>query len=477
VLDPPIVPPASRASRSWTRHDASVEVIRGRLSIVGPTTAAALAASLAIPTPDSEAALIDLEGQGVVLRGQFSGVEALEWCDRRLLARIHRYTLNRLRAEIEPVTVADFMRFLFSWQHVAAGDRLTGLEGLGTIVSVFDGFELPAKAWERSVLPARLDRYDKSMLDMVSLTGQAGWGRLSVPPEPNRDRVVVHSLRVALCLREHSDAWQTLRFGDSSQHDGLESHLDTVARQVLATLRARGASFFRDLASACALSPPALHDAIATLASTGLVTSDGFAGLRSLLRTSRRPTSPAHDRRHDAAGRWSAISVDLTPKAREAAVEIQARALLTRYGLIFRRLLTRETNAATWRELIGVYRGWEARGEIRGGRFVAGMSGEQFALPEAVERLREVRRQARDGRLVTISAADPLNLTGILTSDDRVRTVTSNRIVYRDGVALAAMEGDYLRPLAPIASTLTGEVANALAGRRVPAVASGFVGR
>jgi ATP-dependent helicase Lhr and Lhr-like helicase len=498
ALDPVIAAPASRTAREWTRADAIVELLRGRLSIVGPTTAAALAMSLGIAEQGSEAALIELEGQGVVLRGQFAGVPQdsrssgpahgepvvprasplaatpLEWCDRRLLARIHRYTLNRLRAEIEPVTVADFMRFLFAWQHVGAHHQLTGLEGLRTIVSILDGFELPAKSWERAVLPARLDRYDKSMLDLLCLTGQARWGRLSVPldqPAGNGP-----STRIALFLPEHADAWQTLRFADESERHALEQTLSDAAREVLTTLRDRGASFFRDLASACAIDRVALGDAIATLAANGLATSDGFAGARSIVRASNRP-SALDDRRHDLEGRWSAAEATLTPAAREAAVEVQARTLLTRYGIIFRRLLARETNAAPWRQLTRVYRRLEARGEIRGGRFVAGMSGEQFALPEAVERLREIRRTSHDGRLITISAADPLNLTGILTTDDRIRTIAATRIAYRDGVALAAMEGDYVRPLAEIDPAAARDVASALAGRRVPAVTSGFVGR
>jgi ATP-dependent Lhr-like helicase len=187
----------------------------------------------------------------------------------------------------------------------------------------------------------------------------------------------------------------------------------------------------------------------------------------------RRPT----DRRHDGAGRWFPVALDFSAKGREAAVETQARGLLARYGVVFRRLCQRETNPAPWRELAAVYRRLEARGEIRGGRFVSGMSGEQFALPEAVERLREVRKSKRDGLLVTISAVDPLNLTGILTSGERIRSITSNRMVYRDGAALAVLEGDYIRPLAEIDPAVADGLATALAGRRRPAVTSGFVGR
>jgi len=471
ALSPAIAAPASRAATVWPREQAIVEILRGRLAIAGPTTAAALAAACAIAEGDADAALLDLESQGVVLRGQFTGISGtMEWCDRRLLARIHRYTLNRLRAEIEPVSAADFTRFLFAWQHVHPSHQLTGADGLRAIVARLDGFELPAKAWERVVLPARLERYEAPMLDMLCLTGQVGWGRISSAGEPGGRA----SLRVALFLREHAGAWQTLRFADQRQRESAEQGLDDSAQRVLAALRSRGASFLRDLSTACALDETALASAMTALAIRGLVTSDGFAGVRAIARALKQQPV-AFDRRRDLAGRWTAAAADAP--SRDAAVESQARALLARYGIVFRRAITRETNACTWRELTMVFRRLEARGEIRGGRFVNGMSGEQFALPEAVEQLREIRRSGRDGRLLTISAVDPLNLTGIVTGGDRVRAIAATRIVYRDGVPLAALEGDYLRPLADIEPAAAGDVASALAGRRVPAVTSGFIGR
>jgi ATP-dependent Lhr-like helicase len=433
----------------------------------------ALAAAVAIPEPDADTALLELEAQGLVLRGQFTGLDgSVEWCDRRLLARIHRYTLDRLRAEIEPVSVADFTRFLFAWQHVDPAHRLSGADGLRAVVARLDGFELPAQAWERAILPARLDRYEPPMLDMLCLTGQAGWGRLSPVAQGAGGR---HPMRVALFLREHADAWQMLRFTDDAERDSLEQRLGGEERRVLTRLRTSGASFLRDLAATCELDNASLAAAIVTLAACGLATSDGFAGARTIVRALRQqPVS--FDRGRDLAGRWSATPANQAG-AREAAVDLQAWALLNRYGIMFRRLLARETNAVTWRDLTAVYRRLEARGEIRGGRFVSGMSGEQFALRDAVDRLREVRRSGRDGRLITISAADPLNLVGIITSGELVRATAANRIVYRDGVPLAVMEGDYLRPLADIDSGAAGAVASALAGRRVPAVTSGFIGR
>ncbi len=401
-----------------------------------------------------------------------SAIEAgQEFCDRALLARIHRYTLNRLRAEIEPVSLADFTRFLFVWQSVDPRHRLAGGDGLAAIIARLDGFELPAAAWERVVLRARLDRYDPQMLDMLCLTGHAAWGCLSVP---SRDKSAVHRLRVALFVREHAEAWQVLRTTDDHQREALEAGLNAIEQDVVATLRAHGASFTRDLARSSGVDEASLSNAIVTLVSRGLVASDSFAGVRAIVRRMKQPTS--FDSRQDLTGRWSATPSP-TSCTWEEAVGTQARALLDRYGIVFRRVLGRETNPASWRELTRVYRRLEARGEIRGGRFVTGVSGEQFALPAAVERLREVRRAGADGTLITISAADPLNLTGVLTPGDRIRAVTSTRIAYRDGVAVAALEGDYLRSLADADAAAAGEIATALAGRRVPAVTSGFIGR
>jgi ATP-dependent Lhr-like helicase len=425
-----IAPPPSRV-KEWQREDAIAEIIRGRMSLLGPTTAAELAASMSIGEKDADAALLKLESEGAILRGNFTRHSSpftlpipLQWCDRRLLARIHRYTLNRLRAEIEPVTAADFMRFLFAWQHVTPSSRLTGIDGVHEVIKQLDGFEIAANAWERHVLPLRIDRYEPSLLDALCFTGEIGWARLTTG--------------VALFPRAHTSAWLT----------ETTPTLTERAQHVLDLLRARGASFARDLGD----DTEALTEAIGELTTAGLITSDGFIG--------RRP---------ERAGRWSILIADVD---REEAVETQARALLKRYGVIFRRLLTREPNAAPWRELARVYRRLEARGEIRGGRFVTGMSGEQFALAEAVTQLREIRRTPSDGRLTVISACDPLNLIGILTSTDRIRAIAGTRIAYRDGIPVAVMEGDFLRPF----DQPDIEAAAALAGRRVP-VAAGYVGR
>ncbi len=437
-----IAPPASR-NRAWTREEALVELIRGRMTILGPTTANALAQSLQVDSV--EAALLALENEGIILRGTFS--QPNEWCDRRLLARIHRYTIVRLRAEIEPVSAAAFMRFLFAWQHVTPSAHLSGIEGLQQLVAQLDGYEVAANAWERTVLPSRLDHYDPSLLDMLCLAGEVGWARVSSASSTS----VVSATPIALFLRDNAEAWRSLRA------EGTGIVLSEEAQRILETLRTRGALFARDLGNNEA--------AIGELVSAGLIASDAFAGLRALIAAS-------NDRRPNFSGRWSVL--ENATMSHEEAVELQARTFLRRYGIVFRRLLAREPNAAPWRELSHVYRRLEARGEIRGGRFVHGMSGEQFALPDAIERMREIRREQPDGKLIVISAADPLNLSGILDSAERIRAATNTRIAYRDGAAVSVMEGDYLRPLAD--SGALPEVAAALAGRRVAAT-SGFVGR
>jgi ATP-dependent Lhr-like helicase len=457
------VAPPARAARVWARDDAIVELLRGRLAMTGPTTAEALARDLGIAVPEADGALLALEGEGVVLRGSFTpGAAALEWCERRLLARIHRYTLNRLRAEIEPVGAADFMRFLFVWQHAHPASRLTGIEGLRTVVGQLDGFEVAARSWEHSVLPGRLDRYDPGMLDALCLTGEVGWARLSRPPaaEPSPRSRLISTTPVALVVHDHAGAWRDQGGAGPAEPGGPGPGLSARAADVLERLRERGALFLRELAGAGG-SAECMH-AIGELVAAGLLTADSFAGLRAMLRQERhRPDGRVATTY--APGRWSLVPA--APTDRDAAVETQARVLLRRYGVVFRRLLGRETNLAPWRDLARVYRRLEARGEIRGGRFVAGMSGEQFATSEAVGRLREVRRTARDGRVVIVSADDPLNLAGLVTPGERVRAVPSLRVAYQDGVPIASLRGKRIRPLVePAASGLPSSVADPQAG-------------
>ena len=475
------------------REAALRELLRGRVGITGPVTSEALAGSLGIPAPDVEQALVALEADGVVLRGRFTpgrgdGAEP-EWCERGLLARIHRYTLNRLRAEIEPVTAADFTRFLFAWQRVDPAHHAAGLEGLASVVEQLDGFEVPAGAWETEVLAARCEEYHPALLDTLCLTGRVAWGRLS--QGPIRAAGPIRTSPIGLFQREHMTAWIAGR--PPVERETLSSS----AARVLEVLEARGASFFHELVSASGLLITQVEQALAELAGSGVVTSDGFAGLRALITPShkRKPIGGAVRRTRtvsfgiESAGRWAVMR---TPGSREREAgsveegaggakeeertatlaarspELAAGAatsLLARYGVVFRRLLEREPNAPSWRELLMVYRRLEARGDIRGGRFVAGMSGEQFALPGAVAQLRAVRRAEGNGSLVGISAADPLNLTGIVTPGERIPALAGNRVLYEDGVPVLGLVAGEVRPLGGVGADRVAELKPALIRR------------
>ena len=411
-----------KRGEAWLAHerkdDDPVEVLASRLEVLGPVTEREL------KIPDADTALLQLESRGRILRGRFTANADLEWCDRRLLARIHRYTLNRLRAEIEPVSAADFMRFLLHWQHVAGEDQVKGAEGLAAVIEQLEGFELAAAAWEHDVLPARVADYGAEQLDRLCLSGRVAWGRLT----PG-SKAPLRTSPIALLLREHAAHW-------SMEKDVPD--FSSEAGAVREALQKRGASFFNELVNATRLLPAFVERALAELAGAGVATADSFAGLRALL-------APPEKRRAlvETAGRWS-----LLVSERNDDAEAVARTLLKRYGVVFRSMLQRESGLPPWRELVRAYRRLEARGEIRGGRFVAGFGGEQFAAPDAVGRLRAVRRMEALDELVVLSAADPLNLVGILTPQPRIASVYRNRVLLKDGVPIAALEGGEVRRLA-----------------------------
>jgi ATP-dependent Lhr-like helicase len=383
------------------------------------------------------AILLYLEGQGRVLRGRFTpGAPDAEWCDRRLLARIHRYTLSRLRAEIEPVSAADYYRFLTHWQHVAGEDQVRGAEGLAAVVEQLEGFEAAAVAWEHDVLPARVADYGGELIDQLCFSGRVAWGRIT----PGT-KAPLRTSPIALMMREH--VGQCVMPAEASVQP-----LSSEAAAVRDALVRRGASFFHELVAATGLLPALVERALAELAGAGVVTADSFAGLRALL--------ARQDKRRglvQAAGRWSLLVHPAPSDADTSQPEAQslehiARLLLKRYGIVFRSMLQRETQLAPWRDLVRVYRRLEARGEIRGGRFVAGFGGEQFAASDGVGRLRAVRKLEKIGELVVLGGADPLNLVGILTPEARVPAVYTNRVLLEDGLPIAALDGGEVRRLA-----------------------------
>jgi ATP-dependent helicase Lhr and Lhr-like helicase len=462
-LEPEIAPPAEQTVETWSADKALVEILRGRLEGLGPITPTALAAPLGLEPSAIAAALAALESDGAILKGRFlPGLNDEQWCDRRLLARIHHYTVRRLRSEIEPVAARDFLRFLFAWQHVAEQTRLEGPDALPVILGALEGFEAPAKAWETEILPARLKGYQASWLDAQCLAGRTSWARLTPPAAANgngRTRHVspVGATPIALIERRRAPLWLTL-----APSSGV-TPMSGRAQAAFDALSARGALFFDELAEAARLLRPQLEEALGELAALGLAASDSFSGLRALLVPSGQRKPPAGMRRRgrvlsfdiESGGRWAMINRtaprESGDESRAAAVEYAARTLLARYGVVFWRLLTQEPGwLPPWRDLLRVYRRLEARGEIRGGRFVAGFSGEQFALPEAVGSLREIRRRPASGEWVSLSGADPLNLIGILTPGQRLSALTANRVVYRDGLPIAALTGGKAQFLAEL---------------------------
>lgn len=473
-------------------------LIRGWMCYLGPVTAASLAELLRLPQFDIDVSLLRVESQGSILRGKFTGTEE-EWCDRRLLSRIHRLTVDGLRRQIKPVSKEQFMLFLARWQHVAPGTQLVGVRGLQQILDQLQGFELPANAWESQILSKRVRKYNSEDLDKLCMTGAIGWGRISPHPatissvenatkklvfkrprygmpisralsnvQVGVDEKLLPDLKVKLNSAETSKSNQSDSFvllsndenGENLIKEGsgrrvipssvspmtfyLRQDCDWIAyckrsgenidqfclssnaRLVFKHLNERGALFFSDLARFTGLLKSEIESALWELVAAGLATADGFDNLRSLIDPKRRSGqgSARDSRPRNATGRWSILG-EMAPEEEKIAIESACLMLLNRYGVLFKDLLTRETTAPSWREMLPVLRRKEARGELRGGRFVAGFSGEQFALPSALESLRTNRDQPTETlKLIEVSSVDPLNLRGIILPGDKVPAIS-----------------------------------------------------
>lgn len=416
------------------------EILRSRLEGLGPVSVAQLAQPLALHPTAVEQALGALQQEGFAMQGRFTpNATDIEWCERGLLARIHRYTLKQLRSEIEPVAPADFMRFLFHWHGLDEPGE--GEAALQRVLTQLEGLSLPAGAWEDEILPARLQPYWTSDLDKLCSAGKLVWLRLHIvtaDKTAKRKNPAVKTTPIAFIARAHLAHWRA--YTPLPCVDALS--LSDAAQKTHAALQSWGASFFEELQTETGLLTSQLETALGELSAQGLISSDSFQGLRTLITPQK--IQRRRQRRHPqhaplaAAGRWSLLRPPASvADDRYVPVEHIARVLLRRYGVVFRKLLEREDGLPAWRELLYVYRRMEARGELRGGRFVQGFAGEQYALPEAVTALREIRNRAKQGDLVAISAADPLNLTGLITPGQRVPTQQSHRLLYRDGVPIA----------------------------------------
>ncbi len=446
-----------------SREDAVLAMVRGWLSHSGPVTARHLSATLLVACEEIDQALLKLEAAGTILRGEFTTRGETEWCERRLLARIHRLTLGALRKEIEPVAAAQFMRWLLRWQHVAPGTQLLGERGTLEALRQLQGYEAPANAWERQILARRVAGYDPKTLDQLCLTGAVGWGRLSPhpatgrvsglgvrdsgpePPIPNPEarapresqgrRIVPSSVApITFFVREDADWMQPRRSSDGEYENRA---LSPAARDVLQFLRQRGASFFPDIVRGTGRLKSEVETGLWELVAAGTITADGFDNLRALIDPKRRAgqgKGRASRPRH-SAGRWSLLYAG-DPVEHSRVMEATCWMLLRRYGVVFREVVARESILPKWRELLIAFRRLEDRGEVRGGRFVSGFLGEQFALPIAVDSLRAARKFEPSGETVTLSAADPLNLVGVIVPGERVPSVSTRFVGFRDGVAV-----------------------------------------
>jgi ATP-dependent helicase Lhr and Lhr-like helicase len=424
-----------------SREDALLLFLTGWLAHSGPTTANALSERLGVAARDIEKTMLRLEASGAILRGTFAGEsrDEIEWCNRRVLARIHKLTLGTLRKQIEPVNAAQFMRWLLRWQHVAPNSRLLGEHGTLEILQQLQGFEAPANAWESQIFARRIANYDPKVLDNLCLTGAVGWGRLSPHPstlgEPSDAirRVIPTSVApLTFFIREDAD-WMIPRHAEG---DAKESGaLSPAAREVLTHLRQRGASFFADIVRATGKLKAEIETALWELVTAGMITADGFDNIRALIDPKRRAgQGRGHSSRpRHSVGRWSLLYAS-EPADRARVAEATCWMLLRRYGVVFREMIARETILPRWRELLIAFRRLEDQAQIRGGRFVSGFLGEQFALPVAVESLRAGARQPASGEVVTLAAADPLNLIGIIIPGERVSSASGKTITLRDGV-------------------------------------------
>ena len=481
AVAPALQLPEGAAIPAADREEARVRLARGHMEVVGPITADQLGRRCGLPGDDIEHGLRQLEALGEIMRGQFTphavspngrnGASAPEgppeeYCDRRLLARIHRYTISRLRAEIEPVSAQDYLRFLLRWQHLMPETQLSGKAGVRAAVQRLEGFEAPAAAWERDLLARRVRDYREAWLDELCLAGEATWARLTPRPpsngkrnggaSPSRATPITLALRrdfatlLAAARRAAPPPAARGRSAPPPAPDPVEQ-LDGAAGAIHRLLRERGALFFDELVDGTRRIATDVENGLRELIAAGLAHADGFQGLRQLSRPAgarrRRSRRPRYGGGgvfigEGPAGRWAplpaAVADEPDPEIADEQAEAIARILLNRYGLLSRELMTRESLQMPWRDILRALRRLEARGEIRGGRFIQGLIGEQFALPEAIDQMRALRRRAKEQDApVEIAAADPCNLQGVLLPGPKIPSRLHRTIIITNGVAAA----------------------------------------
>jgi ATP-dependent Lhr-like helicase len=507
--------PEELARQVWQTEDAVREIVRGRLEGSGPVTAARLAGQCALPEHAIEAALLALEVEGYAFRGNFTATAAapqtdtVEWCERRLLQRIHRYTIDAHRKAIKPVSLQDYLQYLFELHQLqtesedSGSDRvqysIDGQTRLQASLALLDGIAAPAAAWEADIFPARIRDYDPSWLDVMCISGRVAWGRFtpSAPragAEQRRKPGPIRSTPIVLASRENLDLWQALTAAYNGSVDDLQpGHEAAVIER---DLQDHGASFVADIRNRTGLLRAQIEQGLAELVSLGRATSDSFTGLRALLTPSdRKPGARSRSGRRamfgiEDAGRWCLLTGNAdgfrqnsrrnNPMLTEEQLERLIHIYLQRWGVLFRKILEREVVAPPWRDLLRVLRRMELQGNLRGSRFIAGVSGEQFAYSDTVDGLRKVARQQRDDRqraYVTLAAADPLNLLGLLSPNSRLPRLASNRVLFGDGVPLAVLQGNQASFLKDIPADRQWKLQQILLQRHFPPRLRSYLGK
>ncbi len=479
---PQLTLPEKLRRQEWSKEQALKEIVRGRLESLGPVQSIHIANQLELTEFDIEAAMTALENEGFAFQSQFTpNLNKKEWCERGLLARINKYTINNLRQEIEAVPIADYMRFIFDWQKLTIDEQGIGPESLRAFIKQLEGFEAPAVAWEGEILPTRFKDYDPSWLDVLCLSGSVSWGRFrKSSSDINKSKSPIKTTPIMIVERENVKFWLNV----SSNTFSLED-LSGNALAVLKTVEENGASFFEDIARKTKLLNIQVEVAISELVARGILTSDSYTGLRALLTPaqlkprsrSRRGKQAVFGMAH--AGRWSILN-DSNQKNDESSFDLEAIAklLLQRYGIVFRKVLEKEScPLPKWRDLLRTYRRMEARGEIRGGYFVQRVSGEQFALPEAVTKLRQVKKNKENKQLISISAIDPSNLMGIFTPNNKVANIYKNRVLYKNGEPIAVLESGEVKFLKDFSEESKWQYQNALIQKNANPRLRAYIGK
>ncbi len=464
------------------------EVLRGRLEALGPVTVDRFAQDSRLDSKNIEIALLALENEGFVFRGNFTpDLSMTEWCERRLLQRIHKYTIESLRQSIQPVSVQDYMRFLLAFHRMDDDDEHTGPTVLHDVLTQLEGYEAPAASWETDLIPGRMSAYDPAWLDVLCMSGKIIWGRFNPPKTSGNGKKSgpIKTTPISLVPRTNASLWRNL-----ANTDEQDKHLSSVAQKIYEHLQVSGACFFDDIVSKTSLLQTQVEEGIAELVSHGLIISDSYAGLRALLTPqSNKPSFNRLSQRRgqrqayfgiEHAGRWSLMHSDLLVEKQEFDLPTLEKIIfiyLKRWGILFRSIMEKESFAPPWRVLVRVLRRLELRGELRGGRFVSQVSGEQFALPETVEALRKIRQAPKTEKLISISAVDPLNLVGNILPGKRVANLTANRILFRDGIAVAVLEGKQVHFLESVAPDQQWTWKKALVRRKFPSKLRYYLGK